>query len=299
MANKKIEFPGDIQQEEATARMQNAGLLTDEQKLMQKQEDDLAKDVLIEREKENFTHILAQKCYNGWLKIYDNSAVIVSTYLSGKLDKQYERRDDKKYGKSKSEAKYGVVSIPPMRVGVFVQALARNNIAISRDDATMMEFELGERIGREDMIRMLHEDELIIEKVNKLVLPKAIVPELRAEAKTLMVYIHNLVRDQLKSTREIFLYGVEERAIDLNKIIIATARGRIEIDECLAEVAIGTERMYEDAKIMSDLGLISAKEYKNLVDAIIGLKNAQAREVKRRAIKNAEVKNTKDMKEKK
>lgn len=59
MVNKKIEFPGDKQQEEATARMQNSGLLTDEQTLMRKQEDDLAKDVLIEREKFGLIGILS------------------------------------------------------------------------------------------------------------------------------------------------------------------------------------------------------------------------------------------------
>ena len=46
----------------------------------------------MEREAENYTRILALKCYDGWLKIYDNSAIIVSIWLDGKLGKTYARR---------------------------------------------------------------------------------------------------------------------------------------------------------------------------------------------------------------
>ena len=40
-----------------------------------------------------------------------------------------------------------------------------------------------------------------------------------------------------------------------NRIVIATARGNVDTDKCLAEIAQSSERMYENATTMSDMGL--------------------------------------------
>ena len=107
----KIEILGDKQMNESKAKAEMARRLSTEEKVSLRREENQEKGKLLEREAENYTRILALKCYDGWLKIYDNSAIIVSTWLDGKLGKTYARKDDNGYGKPK--AKYGVVSIPP------------------------------------------------------------------------------------------------------------------------------------------------------------------------------------------
>ncbi len=137
--------------------------------------------------------------------------MIVSVWLDGKLGRPYERRDDNGYGK---KAEYGVVSIPPDYVTDFIQRLVKVGIALKFDDIWTLEFTLGERISKEDMVRMLHEDELIIDKVNQLIMPREVLPVLRATVKSLLVFVHNQVQNQKGSTREVFLNDVERLAVE-------------------------------------------------------------------------------------
>ena len=80
---KMIDFPGAKQQEEANNKMAKAHELRNDRAALKsvRREEDANKKALLEREKENFTKIYALKCYNGWLKICDNSAMIVAKWL--------------------------------------------------------------------------------------------------------------------------------------------------------------------------------------------------------------------------
>ena len=88
----KIEILGDKQMNESKAKAEMARQLSTEEKISLRREENQEKEKLLEREAENYTRILALKCYDGWLKIYDNSAIIVSIWLDGKLGKIYARR---------------------------------------------------------------------------------------------------------------------------------------------------------------------------------------------------------------
>ena len=282
-----VEFPGDKQGQEAAEKEAAARLFDDATRKALRQEEDAAKKELLEREKENFTKIFALKCHNGWMKICNNSALIVSMWLDGRLGRPYERKDDKGYG---ARAKYGVVSIAPGQVGDFVQRLARAGIPLTYDGEMILEFDLGERISQEEMVRMLHEDELMIDRVNQIVMTKSVMPNLRAEVKLLLKYVHTQVRNQKDTVKDIFLNDVERQAVDMNRAMIATARGRVKMEECLEQAGWFAEEMYENATTMSDLGLITAKQYKDFVDLIKKVENEQAREMKRVAIERTEKK---------
>ena len=130
---KTIDFPGAKQQEEANDKMAKAHELRNDRAALKsvRREEDANKKALLEREKENFTKIYALKCYNGWLKICDNSAMIVAKRLDGRLGRSYKVSADGGYG---TRAAYGVVSIPPASVGDFIERLARAGIKLSFDD---------------------------------------------------------------------------------------------------------------------------------------------------------------------
>ena len=71
------DFPGVKQQQEANEKAEAAADLSwgDKAALKAIRQEDTNKKMLLTREKENFTKIYALKCYNGWLKICDNSAI--------------------------------------------------------------------------------------------------------------------------------------------------------------------------------------------------------------------------------
>lgn len=277
---------GDKQQTEAMAKKESLGDLDDVAKRAIRQEEDDAKSLLIAKESENFTRIYALKCYNGWLKILDHSALIVSVKLDGKLGKSYRRCDDNGYGKAR--AKYGVVSIPPESVGDFIVRLHKAGIPLVSDDLAYLEFELGERIEKEEMIKMIHMDELLIDKTNKLVMPREVLPNLRANVKELLNFTHSELRDHKDSVKEMFLNDVERMVIDINKLIIATARGNIEIKKALTEMQKFVEETYANATTMCDMGIISAGHYRTFVNLVIRVENEVSREIKRMAVKEFE-----------
>lgn len=277
---------GDKQQCEAVAKAEAARSFDDATKKSVRREEDEIKKLLITRESENFTRIYALKCYNGWLKILDHSALIVSVWLDGKLGKTYNRTDDNGYGGVR--AKYGVVSIPPDSVADFIVRLHKAKIKLINDDINFLEFELGERITKEEMVKMIHMDELLIDKTNKLVMPKEVLPNLRADVKELLKYTHSQIRDHRDSVKEMYLNDVERTVIEINKLIVATSRGNIEIKETLKRVSNFVEDTYANATTMCDMGLISAGHYKTFVDMIIRVENEVSREVKRMAIKEFE-----------
>lgn len=279
-------MPGDKQVKEAEEKSKHAGELNAAEKKLIRQEEDLNKKLLLEREKENFTHIFALKCYNGWLKIYDNSAMILSVWLDGRLGKRYSYADDNGYGSSRAE--YGVISIPPSSVGELIRELARAKIPLRVDDVWVLEFELGERLSKDEMVKMLHENELIIDKVNQLVMPRALLPGLRAVVKTLLEFVHTQVMGQRDSIKDIFLNDVERKAVEMNRMVIATARGNIDVLKCLNGIGGFVEGMYESATTMADLRLITAKQYKSFVDLIKRVEAEQGRALKRQAILEAE-----------
>ena len=68
----KTEILGDKQLNEAKVKVEAAKKLITEEKVVLRREENQEKEKLLERERENFTRILALKCYDGWLKIYDN-----------------------------------------------------------------------------------------------------------------------------------------------------------------------------------------------------------------------------------
>ena len=279
--------PGARQIAEALEKANNAKRMDDLTKKSLRQEEGLNKRELLERERENFTQLLMLKCYNGWLKAYDNSAMVLSTWLDGRLGRPYKRIDDAGYGR---KAEYGVVSVPPNSVAELIWSLEKAGIKMTFDSEWVLEFSIGERISKEEMVRMLHEDELIIDRVNQLVMPKETLPILRASVKMLLEFVHTQVLNQKITTRDVFLNDVERRAVEMNKMVIATSRGRIDINTCLDEVGTFAEEMYEDATTMSDLRLITARQYKEFVDLIKHVESEQARAIKRQAIKKAELK---------
>lgn len=297
--SKARAFPGVKQQEEADQKALAAKTTLHDDRAMLKnvrQEEDSQKKVLLEREKENFTKIYALKCHNGWLKICDNSAMIVAKKMDGALGKSYGISPDNGYG---TRAAYGVISIPPGYVGDFIERLARAGVNLTFDDPWFLEFEYGERVSQEEMVRLLHEDELLIERVNQMVMPHAILPALRADVKAVLDFIHTQARNQKDSTKEVIMNDAERCAIRMNKMMIGTARGRVEIEECLAQLGEFTEEMYEYATTMEDMRLLAAKQYKEYVDLVYRTEMDLAREVKRMVVAKTEKEMKKSKKVKK
>ncbi len=270
---------GPKQQAEAVAKKQRMEMLDRVARQEYRQEEDMAKKAILSLEAGNFSKIYVLKCVDGWMKVFNHSGVILAKYLDGRLGRHYELNDDKGYGAD--VAMYGVVSIPPTSVLELVARLVHAGIKLEDDTEWMLTFDLGEKISQEEITRLLHENELIIDKVNQLIMPRAKLPKLRAYVKTLMELVHTRTRDQKSSMKNVFLNDAERVVVEMNKKIIATSRGAKKMDECVMEIFAALETVYENITTMSDLKLITAKQYKELADATTKVYEECQREMKR------------------
>ena len=272
--------PGLVQQEEALRKQSVAKEWSKAERRQFRREEDVAKAELLKREAENFTQILIFKCADGWSKVYNHSGVILSQWLDERLGrKSYELNDDQGYANVKAE--YGAVSIPPASLADLIQRLVRAGLSMVDDSRWVMEFDLGERIDHEDMIRMLHENELIIEQTNKLVMPWATIPRLRAAVKQLLELVHTRIHGQRDAVKFTFLADAERSVVMMNRIVIATSRGAMRLDACLKQMALLVEEVYEYVTTMADLKMITAKQYRELVEVTRRVDEEYKRELKR------------------
>ena len=276
---------GDKQKQEALERNRKAHTLKmdvgKEERIEYLQKDEEYKKKLLKKEAMNYTRVYVMKNWDGWLKVYDHSAVIVGKWLDGKLGRSYHVNEDRGYGEV---AAYGAVSIPPVQVGDFVRAMLNASLKLVNETDDELEFELGERVPQEDMVRMLHESELIDAKANEIVLPKEKLPNLKASTAVLIDLLYSLIREQKSGVKEVFLDDVEQRAVKMNKMVILTARGTIKLGKCLKDVLAAADELHADAKTMRELKLITARQYLELVNRIHDVEMEVKREIKRRKI---------------
>lgn len=270
---------GEKQAQEAGLRKVAAEKLKgkehDDERLRFLEEDDRVKEKLLKKEANNFTRVYVMKNWDGWYKIYNNSAMLVSKYLDGKLGRRYTLKDDKGYGK---HADYGAVSIPAEQVKDFIRGMLVAGLDILSETDREIEFDLKERVDQEEMVRMLHENEIIVAEANKLVMPREMLKDLRAAMMVLTDLVHVRITGQKISTRESFLNEVEHRTVTMNKTVILTIRGNIKLDKCLEQTHAFVEEMYADATTMMDLRLITAKQYLELVNKTKAVENEIGRE---------------------
>ena len=243
------------------------------------------KRTLLKREEENYTKLYVIKCIDGWYKVFGHSAVILAKHVGRKVGKNYELNEDRDYG---VRSEYGCVSIPPTKVDDFKARMLRAGLKLQNEWENGLDYELGERISHEDLLRMIHEDELLAEKANTLVMPNEVLPDLRADMKILLETVHARVRRQEKSARAIFADDMERVAVKMNMLIIAASRGAVKVDECLMSLCRSMELLYEYATTMADLKMLSPKEYFGLAMKIKDMENQVKREMRRREVRKLE-----------
>lgn len=243
------------------------------------------KRTLLKMEEQNYRKLYLIRTYDGWYKLFGHSALFLSKHLHDKMGKTYNLNPDQDYGVRSS---IGSVSIPAKKIDEFRLRAERGKLKLVREWTTGIEFDIGETLTEEDVTRMRHEDELMIAHANELVMPHAIMPELRARVREMAKNVHDAVTHQSKLSRTTFLNDFEIKAAEMNMMVIAVARGRIEIDECLEKLLELVEIMYEYATTMADYQMISPKKFFQMIKRIRAVEEQVKREMKNQALKRVE-----------
>lgn len=243
------------------------------------------KMALLEIEKENYSKLYLVKTYDGWYKMFGHSALFLAKHLNDRVGKNYTLHFDNDYG---VRDKSGSISIPGDKLSEFKLRMKYAKINLVREWDEGLEFEIGERLTEEDVVRMEQEDEHIAAKANELVLPHAIMPELRVQVKDMTRMVHELISNQSKLAKTAFLFDFEKEAVEMNMLVIAMGRGAIEIDVCLEKLLEMVEMMYEYITVVADLDLIPPKKFYRVVKKIRSVEDQIKREIKKQTIRKVD-----------
>lgn len=243
------------------------------------------KMALLEIEKENYSKLYLVKTYDGWYKMFGHSALFLAKHLNDRVGKNYTLHFDNDYG---VRDKSGSISIPGDKLSEFKLRMKYAKINLVREWDEGLEFEIGERLTEEDVVRMEQEDEHIAAKANELVLPHAIMPELRVQVKDMTRMVHELISNQSKLAKTAFLFDFEKEAVEMNMLVIAMGRGAIEIDICLEKLLEMVEMMYEYTTVVADLDLIPPKKFYRVVKKIRSVEDQIKREIKKQTIRKVD-----------
>ncbi|MBQ8985225.1 hypothetical protein IJ076_01540 [Candidatus Saccharibacteria bacterium] len=240
---------------------------------------------LLQIEKNNYSKVYVIRSFDGWYKIFGNSALILSRYLMHRVGRQYKLHKDNDY---MVRDKIGSISIPENSVGELKMRMESAKLRLAREWEKGLEFELGETISKEDMAQMLHEDEILTEKANQLVVPHAIMPELKMRVVEMVRVVHEVTSNQKALSKIAFLSDMERNAVDIDMMTVALGRRKIEIDTCLEMILEKLETMYEYVTVMSDLEMMTPKKYWEVLKKIRDVESQIMREMKKQAIKKVE-----------
>ena len=243
------------------------------------------KRALLELEKDNYSKLYLMKTNEKWYKMFGHSALFLAKHLNDRVGKNYTLHFDNDYG---VRDKSGSISIPGDKLSEFKLRMKYAKINLVREWGEGLEFEIGERLTEEDVVRMEQEDEHIAAKANELVLPHAIMPELRVQVKDMTRMVHELISNQSKLAKTAFLFDFEKEAVEMNMLVIAMGRGAIEIDICLEKLLEMVEMMYEYATVVADLDLIPPKKFYRVVKKIRSGEDQIKREIEKHTIRKVD-----------
>ena len=221
---------------------------------------------LLEREKDNYTQLMLMKGKGGWWMMFGHSAIMYKYMVAKRLRLSVKLLPDSDYGVKSDE---GCVSVRDLNK--LEQRLKPARIYPIKITPKAAIFDLGERVSEQDYALMVREDEISLEMANRLILPEEHMTELNTKTKAAHKVIHEAVRKMDGVSREVFADEMERAVVRLQVMVLRTARGTMDVDECLAEAYDVTEDLYVYTMIMLNLRMLEAKKIYDIAEAVVAL----------------------------
>lgn len=239
----------------------------------------------LEYEKDNYTQLVAIKTHEGnWWKLVGHSAIMYKYMVAPRLRLKPKLMPDTDYNVKSEE---GVISISD--IDRFEEKLKQGKIFRVKTTELTRIFDLGERVSEEDYVLMVNEDEMKLEMANKLIRPEERMSELNAKVKKMLEIIHPNVRKMEGVTRDVFGVEMEQKIVKLQLMVLRSARGTMEVEECLTEAFDIAEDLYGYVEVILNLRLMEPKIIYRMAEAIVALESQIKKELKKRAIIQAEL----------
>lgn len=156
------------------------------------------KRIVLAREKHNQNELIFIKApTTTWYKAFDKSATYFAAKYAKLIGSKATIKIDRDY---QFQSKIGVVSIPNMEA--MIEKLKKVNIELIDTKDEIYTFKLNERITIDEYNLMREQSEAVLERANKMIKPKEMMPNLLEDAKDVFQTVFWTFRDMHEWARQ-------------------------------------------------------------------------------------------------
>lgn len=211
-------------------------------------------------EKNNYTKLAVLDAGGGWYKMFDHSAVIYACQIAKRLKVKAELISDTDY-----EITADVPVFLFKDLDKFEERLAKVKIKRSGMEAGAYTFDLGYKVDAADLVMMQHENEILRERANKLVLPSEVHPGLRNELRMLAIRVYEASRKMNPTAREMVGDDMGRICARMFVNFVEAANGHTDMRQYLKNTVKDLRRLDAMLLLASDLRLFDDNKIYNLI----------------------------------
>lgn len=154
------------------------------------------KRIVLTREKKNYNQLIFMRATGDWVKAFSHSAVFFVEKIAPQIGSAAKLNNDRDY-EVRSEV---VVSIPDIKK--LTEKLKQIGIELLEEKDGIYTFSLGYRIPPDEYNLMREQNQTIIERTGKMILPVVLMPDLLEDIKELFNTVFWEVRNMDGAVRE-------------------------------------------------------------------------------------------------
>lgn len=205
-------------------------------------------------EADNYSKIAILTDTNGMHKMFDHSAIIFVCQVAKRLGLSTAHLID--------DTDYGMVTSKPVclvrNFELVVKKLTDCGMKMRGYPNGVFIFELGYAITHDDLVAMQKENDTLIERANKLVLPSEVFPKLKVELWKLARLAYELVRKMDPTGREAIGNNVVRVACRMCTEFVEAANGHMEMKNYLRSATKSLRMINGELLVIIDLRLYEA-----------------------------------------
>ncbi|MBR0488439.1 hypothetical protein IJJ39_02070 [Candidatus Saccharibacteria bacterium] len=237
------------------------------------------KEWAMNQEKENYSKIFLVKMIDDkWWKAFDHSAILYKYVVCASLKNKARVLPDKDYS---FRSKIGCVSFQAQSLESLTEKMDVVGYKLVKSTPVIKIYDLGMKVSPEDFEEMVHRDEILLERTNKLILPEERVTDLLARAREVNKAIHEATRKVDAVSRVSYCARMDELSGRL--IIDATraSRGTLDFGIFLKRVADILEELHGYTVIMTNLLLVEPKKIFDIAMKISNMEKLLRKEMQK------------------
>lgn len=193
----------------------------------------------------------------GYWKLIGNSAIYYCYHEARRLKKAVRmRRDTDSYDKDKN----GFVAIRD--IDAFTKGLAKLGVELTEeiDDPTIRVYDTGVKFSDQDLKNMLQREELLVEQMNEMALPKVSDPEVYQKLRLMFEKVVNAHRTTEPALRGLTQEKILEPAFHAEGVYMLMARDDYDLEKAKKLITFDLEKIIVGVKILQNAKIWSLSQ---------------------------------------